>query len=230
MKISAQNNIIFGWNIKTHIAVTELAVKNNNALSKIEKRMLGRFSQMPDLMKEELRDMNSGHFYDVLHEDPSFGIINDKKNNALYRFLEHTGKALKRENRENFLREIGYAVHYLQDATTPPHTEHGNYFHKFFRIPMHTSFEKGKKYGASSRLKQLTNDYTYEEIPFNSLKSLLHNTALFSVQSENQVNYLNKKSWYEIQSRCFNRSVNVSKAYLDYILQFIPPANLKQKL
>ena len=51
----------FKWNIKTHIAATELAL-TNTSISRVEKRMLGRFSQMPDLMKEELRDMNSAHF------------------------------------------------------------------------------------------------------------------------------------------------------------------------
>ena len=68
MFINQFNNINFGWNIKTHIAITEQALSNNKKLSPVEKRMVGRFSQMPDLIKGELQDMNSAHFYDALNE------------------------------------------------------------------------------------------------------------------------------------------------------------------
>ena len=62
----------FGWNIKTHLVATEKAVENSKLLDKVEKRMLGRFSQMPDLIKEELSDMNSAHFYDVYSNELSY--------------------------------------------------------------------------------------------------------------------------------------------------------------
>ena len=92
------------------------------------------------------------------------------------------------------MREVGYAVHYLQDVATPPHVEHGNYLQKIFRIPMHTSFEKGKEIGASSRLDILNGNCCEEEIPFSSLKSLCHNNALFAVQPENTIKYTNRNN------------------------------------
>ena len=212
----------FGWNIRTHLAATEHAVKDNDNLSSTEKRMLARCSQMPDLDQREVVDMISPHFYDVLHEDPSFGTKNDARNNAMSRFLHFTKKAQKETNRENFLRQLGYAVHYLQDAATPPHTEHGNYFHKLFRIPMHTMFERGKCIGASSRLDILSQNFTKEDLPFSTLKMLFHNNALFSVQPENHVNYFNISKWPAIQQRCYDRSVNSTRVFLDYMLQFLP--------
>ncbi len=233
MDISVKNyNPNFCWNIKTHLVITEEALKHNRNISEIERRMLARFSQMPDLMKSELHDMSSAHFYDALHKDPSFGTVNDKINNALSRFLCHTRKAkiaAKKADRELFLREVGYAAHYLQDASTPPHTEHGNYLHKLFRLPMHIAFERGKKLGASSRLKDLKQGFEPEELPFSTLKMLFHNTALFSVQPENHVKYSNKKQWAQIQQRCFNRGINATKAYMDYILEKFPNKNKSVK-
>lgn len=222
MKVSLSTNPAFRWNIKTHIAMTEKAVSDNNILSKTEKRMLGRFSQMPDLDAREVVDFVSPHFYDVLHLDPSFGTKNDARNNAMSRFITYANKAKKETVREDFLRKAGYAVHYLQDASAPPHTEHGNYLHKLYRVPMHKWFEKGKYIGATSRLDILEKNYVPEEIPFSDLKLLFHNTALYTVQPENHVRYYNIKKWPEIQQRCFNKGVNASKAFLDYILQFLP--------
>lgn len=226
MRISGLNSPNFCWNLKTHIAITEEALKDNESVNKTEKRMLGRFSQMPDLMKEELEDLNSAHFYDALHEDPSFGTVNDDKNNAMGKFLFHTEQALKQKDREKFLRETGYAVHYLQDASTPPHTEHGNYLQKLFRLPMHINFERGNYIGASSRLETLKKNYKYEELPFSNLKMLFHNTALYTVQPENQVKYKNIGKWFDIQQRCFNRGVNASRAYLEFILKYLPAKKL----
>ena len=87
---------------------------------------------------------------------------------------------------------------------------------------MHLAFEKGSKVGATPRLDILRENYTPEEIPFTSLEMLFHNTALFTAQPENHVSYMNVSSWAEIQQRCYDRGVNVSKTYLEYILQFKP--------
>lgn len=213
------------WNIKTHKAITEQALESNEVLSSNLKRYVARASELPDLDPKETVDCISPHFYDVLHEDPSFGTINDAANNAMNRFLSHTEAAkqcAKEGNKDSFLKRVGYAVHYLQDAATPPHTEHGNYLHKLFRVPMHKRFEVGKKVGATERLPILREQYVPEEIPFSNIKSLFHNTALFSVQPENHVSYTNVRDWPEIQQRCYDRSVNVTKAFLEYILQFFP--------
>jgi hypothetical protein len=170
-------------------------------------------------------DWLSPHFYDALNEDPSYGTVDDEHNNALSRCVAHTNAALecsKAGNLYGFLKEVGYAVHYLQDGGTPTHTDHGNYFMRLLKLPMHVAFERGKYFGAASRLSELQANYTYEEIPFSSIEMLFHNTALFTVQPENQVTYTNINDWDGIQQRCYDRCVNVTKAYLDYILQYLP--------
>ena len=212
--------------------MTEQALDGYEGLTAVQKRYLARASELPDLDPKELEDLNSAHFYDVLHEDPSYGTVNDAVNNALSRFLAHTEAAKERSkagDTDGFLKEVGYAIHYLQDGGTPPHTEHGNYFQKIWRIPMHRAFEKGKNVGTTQRLPILKENYTPEEIPFSSLEMLFHNTALFSAQPENQVSYGNVKEWGGIQQRCYDRSVNVSKAYLNYILQFLPKTDASAK-
>ena len=250
MKINFQNRINFGWSMPTHVAITEDALQDNTALSKVEKRWMAQCSKLPDLIKEERQDFLAPHFYDALNEDPCFGTVNDEINNALSRFLMHNKKAMdaaKEGNRDLFLRETGYAAHYLQDGATPPHTEHGNYAHKFFRIPMHRLFERGKHIGTNDRLDILKKNYKYEKLPFamlaqtfhdiqrksqieelplNILAGFFHNNALFSVQTENQVRYNNFSKWKGIQQRCFDRSVNSTKAYFEYIMRYIPKAKI----
>ena len=220
----------FGWNIKTHSEATKKAVENNSKLDSAEKEMLGKFSQMPDLIKDELNDMNSAHFYDVYSKDPSYGTKNDDVNNAFSKFLSYTKKAMQAKERETFLKHLGFASHYLQDASTPPHVEHGNYFHKLYRLPMHIMFENGKKYGANSHLEEFKKSYTYEKIPFTNYETLFHNTALYSVRNENKVGYDNVKQWFDIQKRCFNRSVNVTKTYIDQMIKYLPEKNIGEQL
>ena len=225
MNINPTNNVTFGWNTATHLVITEEALNEFAELKPFEKRWTARCSQLPDLMKEEIQDCISPHFYDVLHEDPSFGTVNDDINNAFSRFLMHHIKAIeasKKGDRDLFLRETGYAAHYLQDAATPPHTEHGNYLHKLFRLPMHCWFEKSKKYGAKYKSDVFIKNHKPEEIPVSSLAALLHNNALFTVQPENLVRYHNMKSWHNIQQRCFDRSLNSTKAYFKEVLKLLP--------
>ena len=225
MLVTKCSSINFGQAIEVHRQMTALALKNNKNLSEIEKNFVSQCSKIPDLDRLELEDFNAAHFYDALNEDPSYGRKNDDKNNALSKFLYHNGeseKASKVGNRELALREAGYAAHYLQDAATPPHVEHGNYFHKFFRLLMHKDFEKGKKYGVRTRLPFLIDHYVKEEIPFSNLASLLHNTALYTVQPENHASYSNKKLWPRIEQRTFNRGVNATVAYFEYIFAKLP--------
>ena len=90
--ISSQS---FGWNYKTHIEITEMALQNDNRLDKVEKRMLGRFSQMPDFCKEELGDLNSSHFFFPYGKKKSFTLKKDSENNAFDKFKYHVNNALK---------------------------------------------------------------------------------------------------------------------------------------
>lgn len=225
MKIVPNNNLTFGWNIKTHVFITRKALENAEGLTPEEINYVATHSMDPDLMSNETVDACARHFYDVLHEDPSFGTINDDLNNALSGFINHNKEAVKAgksNDRNLFLTKIAHAVHYLQDGSTPPHTEHGNYFHKLYRLPMHHFFEKYKPFGATSRLNIIEKGYEYERLPFSTLESLFHNTALFTVQPENHVSYANVCKWFEIQQRCINRGINASKAYFEYILKYLP--------
>ena len=220
--ISSQS---FGWNYKTHIEITEMALQNDNSLDKVEKRMLGRFSQMPDFCKEELGDLNSSHFFFPYGKKKSFTLKKDSENNAFDKFKYHVNNALKESNREKFLREIGYAVHYLQDVSTPLHTEQGGILQKFFKFPIHVKFEKGEFIGASSRLQILKKQYSPEKLKFSNLQVLFYNTALFSSRPENKVKYTNKNEWFGIQQRCFNRGVDASREFFKFILRYLPAKN-----
>lgn len=221
MKISF-NETSFGWNVHTHMAETKKALEKFNCLDAGEKSMLSYISQMPDLDNEAKQDFGSAHFFDVLSKDPSFGTINDEKNNAMSRFLAHSEKALQSAKREDFIREIGYASHYLQDATTPPHVENGNYLHKLYRLPMHYMFERGLINGAKGKTGKFLESYTPTELPLLSLKQLFQDAAMFAVQKENRVGYDNIRKWARIQQNCFNRSVDVTRSYFDYMLKFLP--------
>ena len=225
MLVAKCSNITFGQTKSVHRQMTLLALRDNKNLSDIEKNFVSQCSKIPDLNKDELEDFNAGHFYDALSEDPSFGRKNDDTNNALSKFLFHNAeseKAIRAGDRELALREAGYAAHYLQDGATPPHVEHGNYFHKFFRLLMHKDFERGKKHGVKARLPFLIDKYVKEDLPFSTLGALFHNTALYTVQPENHVSYSNKKLWPKIQQRTFNRGVNATVAYFNYIFSKLP--------
>jgi len=218
----------FGWNIKTHSAITEMALKGTNKLSSLEKSKLSRFSQMPDLIKEEMQDMGSAHFFDVLNKDPSFGTVNDEKNNALSKFLAYTKSAMEQKDREAFLKDVGFAAHYLQDAATPPHTENGNYLHKLYRLPMHILFEKGKNLGTTAKLDELKKSYNPNTVEFSGFEALLRDTAMHSVRKENRVGYDNISRWGEIQQRCVHKGIDVTKAYLQEMFKFLPATNKNQ--
>jgi len=224
MNVTPTSNLTFGWDLLTHDFMAKKALAGSE-LTDDEIKYVGEHSKDPDIMRKERVDVSARHFIDILHEDPSFGMVNDDLNNALSAFINHNREAVeaaKAGNREQFLLKMAHAVHYLQDASTPMHVDHGNYFTMLLRLPMHLQFERGKKLGASSRLNILEKGYVYEELPVTSLESLLNNTAYYAVQPENRVKYTNVKKWFEIQQRCVNRGINASKAYFDFILKYLP--------
>lgn len=241
MKVNHKQSPNFGHTILVHKGMTKKSLESTPLLDETEKQFVSRCSEIPDLLKPELVDMSSGHFYNPLNIDPSFGTVNDFKNNALSRCLKHSREALKTNDRELFLRKIGYAAHYLQDASTPPHVEGGNYAQKFFRLPMHIQYEKGKKHGELARLNEILSKYRYEPMPYSNtheiqylhgrkkinktlenIKSLFHNLALYSAQPENHVRYTNIKEWSGIQDRTIAKGINATRVYFEYMLQFIP--------
>ena len=225
MTINPTNNLTFGWNIITHEFMVKKALEGNHKLLKNEVDFISEHSKDPDIIETETVDRCARHFYDVRHEDPSFGTINDDLNNGMSGFLNHNKEAMdaaKAGNREQFLLKIAHAVHYLQDASTPMHVDHGNYFTMLLRLPMHIQFERGKKLGATNRLNILEKGFIPEELPVSSLDMLFTNTAYYTVQAENKVKYTNIRRWGDIQQRCFNRGINASKAYFDYIMKFLP--------
>ena len=224
MNISAIQSPTFGHSRAAHLEITEFALEDNDVLNKTEKIMLSRYSQMPDMDKRECEDWLSPHFIDPNHSDPSVGTVNDKRNNALSRFRRHNSNAVKSARNgdwEGFLRSVGYATHYLQDAGTPMHTEKGSYFKMILRIPKHRMFEKGKKCGEVANLGKLKENYTYEKLEYNpkDKNELLMDTARYSSSPQNKVKYTNKSKWPEIQQNCFDKTVNATKAYLNYMLE-----------
>ena len=225
MNITPTNNLTFGWNRLAHIFMAKKALERNKLLSKDEIELVSKHSEDPDIIKTETVDRCARHFYDILHEDPSFGTVNDDLNNALSGFLNHNKEAIaaaKAGNRKQFLLKAAHAVHYLQDASTPLHVEHGNYFTMFLKLPLHILFERGKKIGATARLKKLEKGFIPEELPVTSLYMLFTNTAMFAIQPENKVKLTNIKQWFDIQQRCMNRGINASKAYFDHIMKYLP--------
>ena len=225
MNINPTNNITFGWNIETHDFMARMALADNPLLSQEEIQFVGIHSKDPDINKNEIVDYCARHFFAIGHEDPSFGTVNDELNNAKSGFLNHNTKALeaaKNGNREQFLLKIAHAVHYLQDASTPMHVAYGNYLTMLLRLPMHVQFERGKKFGATSRLNILEKGYIPEELPVSNLDTLFMDTANFTIRPENKVKYTNIKKWLGIQQRCVNYGINASKAYFDYIMKFLP--------
>ena len=55
MNITPTSNINFGWNITTHLAITELALEDFTELLPKQKRWTARSSQLPDLTKVLIR-------------------------------------------------------------------------------------------------------------------------------------------------------------------------------
>ena len=86
----------------------------------------------------------------------------------------------------------------------------------------HINFGVGEVVGASKRLDILKKGYIPQDVSCSSIKALFHNTALYTVRRENHVGYTNILKWDEIQQRCYNRGVNASKAYFDYMMDYLP--------
>ena len=220
----SSRNLNFGWNLKTHAFITGKALENVNVLSCNEKKYIAKHSKDPDLVfKEIINIFSEKHLFDIQKEGKDGSALNN--DNALSNFIKHTLKAFNASaigDRKNFLISIARAVHYLQDGSTPVHTKYGNFLQKLFRFPMHELFEVGYKIGTLSRQKTLEKGYKYEKMSVESLNALFYNTVLYASSPENQVAYSNIRDWFDIQQRCVNKSINASKAYFDYIMQFMP--------
>lgn len=224
MKIQSTTNQqpAFGWNKTTHAEMTLLALKDNNLLSEKEKRMLSRYSQMPDFDKKERGYFCNTHFFfPNSTEGVSFGKGADRYNNAYSRFKELLQRSILSHNKDDFLKYMGYTVHYLQDMSTPLHTESGGLIQKVLKYKTHKDFERGKKYGATANIAKLKNEYKPESVNFSSLLDLFIGTSIFSSRPEFKVSMFNKKEWARIQQACFNKGVDTSRELFDRLTNLV---------
>ncbi len=206
----------FKWNKTTHLEMTMLALQNSS-IDDITKRQVARYAQMPDFAKTELGYHNNTHFFFPNSKKKSFGPDSDKLN-AFSQFKEHLQQAMLSEAKEEVLKKLGYALHYLQDMSVPLHTEPGGLIHKILKYKLHGNFERGKKYGATAHLDILTQNFKAEDLEYSSILDLFTKTAEYSQNPEFKVKRFNKKNWISIQQACFNRGVNASREFLEKVL------------
>lgn len=198
----------FKWSKETHLEMTMLALKDCNLANKT-KRQIARYSQMPDFCKEELGFHCNTHFYFPNSKSKSFG-LNTEKNNALQMFKDHVNAAIFCVKETDFLKQAGYAMHYLQDITVPLHTNSDNLIKQILKYKLHREFERGEKFGANSHLQELKENYKPDDITYTSIVELFKDTALFSNSPQLQPHTSNKSAWKDIQQTCFNRGVTVT--------------------
>lgn len=218
MQVSKSNNkpINFGWNKKTHLEMTKLALKDSK-LDEVTKNRLARYSQMPDFDCMELGEHCNTHFYFPNSKKKSFGKNSDKFN-AFNQFKEHVTTALLSRDNDNFIKHAGYALHYLQDMAVPFHTERGGLVSKVLKYKLHSDFEKGAKYGAQSNIKKLMENYNSKTINFTTFLDLFKNTAEFSQKPHLRISRYNKEKWYSIQQECFDMGVNTTREFFEKLL------------
>ncbi len=214
MDVNAIGKTSFGWNRTTHLEMTMLALKDIDMEPK-DKRQLARFCQMPDSMKSELGFYHNTHFFFPDSKKSSFG-FNDSEN-AYDRFNRHVIDAVEPLDRDDFLRNTGYALHYLQDVSMPMHTEAGGIFQKMRDFYLHKNFEAGKKFGATPHLEELKAGYTPHRIETRSVRKIFLDTARYS--SQFKVSRFNKKDWLKIQQDCFNYGVDATRAFVASIIK-----------
>lgn len=212
MKIDTVNKTSFGWNKATHLEMTMLALQDF-ALPSVEKRQLARFSQMPDLMKSEAGFFHNTHFYFPDSKKQSYGFKSSE--NAYRQFNKHVIDSLNPLDSEDFLRNAGYAIHFLQDVSMPMHTESGGILQKMRDYYLHKNFERGEKYGTAQNIKELIAEYEPESLNTEDVRKIFLDTARFS--SRFKVSRFNKKDWIKIQHLCFNRGVDATRAFFKSI-------------
>jgi len=221
MNLRVSNQQSFGWSKQSHIKMTLKALEKNSRLDNAEKFMLASFSKIPDEINTEKGYYNNAHFFFPCSKEKSFG-KKSEKNNALAKFIEHYKNAFKQDNRKDFLYETGCALHFLQDANTPVHTEKGTLFSKIRDYYLHRNFERGKTYGAESKLDKFVHNYKPKKIDFLKLDDLFINTARFSAQTKFRVSRFNKSKWESIQQECFNYGISATKEFIDFMMNFLP--------
>lgn len=206
----------FGWNKTTHLEMTTMAAKNMN-LSAVEKRLLARYSQIPDLDKSQSGFFNNTHFFFPNSRNNSFGIGKNKDNNAYSMFMKHVNRIFASKSREGIIKYTGYALHFLQEMSMPMHTKPGGIVSKILDYRTHVRFEKDSVYGATPHLDELRKNYTAHQMPFTSYESLFLEVARFSQLPEFKITPFNKSKWFDIQQQCFNVGVDSSTTFLEKI-------------
>ena len=211
----------FGLNIQTHLRGTEKALSAIPNISKTDARYVARCSELPDFKKMNMLGWrNNGHFFYPNSKNKSFGYKANTKNNALNFFMNELEKIKLSKEKYERLLHVGCLIHFIQDAQTPVHTEVGGSLKKLFDYKKHKEFERGKKYGMTSRLGILEQNFEEIKVNFTSFADLFKQTALDSQSLK--VKYTNKNKWLEIQQHCYNRAVAVTKTLVKKLIEIYP--------
>jgi hypothetical protein len=117
------------------------------------------------------------------------------------------------------MKEIGMALHYLQDMTVPMHTKRESFAKKILDYYLHINFEMGKRMGALKRQDLLAENYIPQSVGHRVMfDDLFLSNVIFSRNSALQVRRTNKTDWPDIQQKCFDRAVDSTAAFLKKLL------------
>lgn len=206
-------NINFGWNYKTHGKITEKALEQVPALKEF-KSILLKYVQKPDF--DERGFLANNHFYyltDKFHKTLSFADFNGKLNSKHF-FEKHIEKAKKycETNKEKAAQHIARALHFLQDAANPLHTQRGSLIQKIKDKVMHTRFEKM----ALVNQEELINSYKPKVLPQLTNNEVFMSNVVSSSNSE-QVSTNNYTNWHNIAETGIHKSIESSANLLNNI-------------
>lgn len=103
------------------------------------KELFVRFSIQPDI--DETQGIYKYHFYNPITET---NFMNEKES-ALTKFKEHFKKAVsfyRDGEKEDSYKELGRAVHFMEDMNTPVHTAYEMPSDSVLKLRLHVDFEK----------------------------------------------------------------------------------------
>lgn len=216
--------------------LNKLAINKNGLSHVIEKppyNFRRRFKQeiadgsmLPDLLKSETGFVTNRHFFFMPENNrtnSSFG-PNWQKNNAKTAYCDHLMKGLSGFRTENMPKEIGMALHFLQDMTVPMHTRRQTFFGKGIDFFMHKNFELDILKNQNELAKNYIPGFQKADNSAPHI-GIFHSAHNFSSQPEMQITRSSKKDWAKIQQEIFNNAVDATVVELKTIAR-----ELKEKL
>lgn len=183
-----------------------------------------QYSDWPDTYETDFYTF-AGHFY-----DPATGrnYLNQTSPTALSRFKDHAAKAKSyyKSNKTTSMRELGKALHYLEDAATPHHSANLTALNS-----NHTQYEEWVD--SVDNLYQVSNGSLYSYlVPANISKNyaaycsnILIDTAKFSKAYIGQAASGDQALWAVSAEATLMRSQDILAAFLYNFLRSVGAAN-----